>query len=208
MIAPFARLCIRWFAAISFLLVLSGAAHARTIVVLGDSLSSAYGMEVKSGWVTLLQQRLDSLKLPYKVVNASISGDTTGGGLARLPRVLEQHRPDVVVIELGGNDGLRGLPPEQAKRNLVQIVSLSRGAGAKVLLLGIRVPPNYGTAYAERFHRIYLDVAAETHAPLAPSLIDGLTPDATNLQPDRLHPTAAAQPRILENVWVKLKPLL
>lgn len=190
------------------MLVLSGAAHAGTIVVLGDSLSSAYGMEINSGWVTLLQQRLDGLKLPYKVVNASISGDTTDGGLARLPRLLAQHRPDVVVIELGGNDGLRGLSPDQAKRNLLQMVSLSRRAGAKVLLLGIRLPPNYGTAYAERFHRIYFDAAAETHAPLVPYLAEGLTPDAAHMQPDGLHPTAAAQPRILENVWAKLKPLL
>lgn len=177
-------------------------------MVVGDSLSAAYGIEVQSGWVNLLQQRLDRLKLPYKVVNASISGDTTGGGLARLPRLLEQHRPDIVVIELGGNDGLRGLSPEQAKRNLAQMVALSQRAGAKVLLLGIRLPPNYGTAYTERFHRIYADVAAETRVPLVPFLVEGIAPGAANVQADGIHPTAAAQPHILDNVWAKLKPLL
>lgn len=176
--------------------------------MLGDSLSSAYGMEIKSGWVSLLQQRLDSQKLPYKVINASISGDTAGGGVARLPRLLAQHHPDVVVIELGGNDGLRGLAPEQVQRNLSQLVSLTRRARAKALLVGIQLPPNYGTAYTERFHRIYVDVAGETHVPLVPNLVEGLTPDATTLQSDGLHPAPTAQPRMLENVWAKLKPLL
>jgi acyl-CoA thioesterase I len=208
-IAPLLRLLIvRGLAAILLFAVLAGAAHARTIVVLGDSLSAAYGIELRRGWVALLQQRLDQEKLPYKVINASVSGDTTAGGLARLPKLLAQHKPDIVIVELGGNDGLRGQSPEQAKKNLEAIASRATAAGAKVLLLGIRLPPNYGTQYNERFQRIYTDVAAARKLPLVPVLFEGLTADATNIQSDGIHPTAAAQPRILENVWSGLRALL
>jgi acyl-CoA thioesterase-1 len=208
MIAPLVRLPIVRFLAALLFVVLSGAAHAGTILVLGDSLGAAYGIDVRQGWVSLLQQRLDQQKLSYKVVNASISGDTTAGGLARLPKLLAQHKPDVVIVELGGNDGLRGLKPEQMKRNLSRIVTLARKSGAKVLLLGIRLPPNYGTQYNERFQRIYTDVAAAERTALVPFLAEGVAPNATFVQPDGIHPTAAAQPRILENVWSRLHALL
>jgi acyl-CoA thioesterase-1 len=209
MIVPLLRLSIaRAFGAALIFIVLCGTAQARTIVVLGDSLSAAYGIDVRRGWVSLLQERLDQQKLPYKVVNASVSGDTTAGGLARLPKLLSEHKPQIVIVELGGNDGLRGQSPDEAKKNLTAIATQSKTAGAKVLLLGIHLPPNYGTQYNERFQRIYTDVARTEHVPLVPFLIEGLAPHATNMQPDGIHPTAAAQPRILENVWSKLRPLL
>jgi len=176
--------------------------------VVGDSLSAAYNINVKAGWVALLEQRLAQRNPPYKVVNASISGDTTAGGLARLPTLLKQHRPVVVIVELGGNDGLRGLPPDQVKKNLTALVITSKTNGARVLLVGIRLPPNYGTPYNERFRRIYTDVAAAQRVPLVPFLLEGLAPNGVDIQEDGLHPTATAQPRILENVWDKLKTLL
>ncbi len=188
--------------------MLTGAAHAGTILVVGDSLSAAYGMEVRSGWVALLQQRLDEQQLPHKVVNASISGDTTAGGAARLPKLLSQHRPNIVVVQLGGNDGLRGLPLEQVKKNLTNLVTISKASGAQVLLVGIRLPPNYGTPYNERFRRVYTDVAAAQRVPLVPFLLEGLSPNGVHVQEDGLHPTAKAQPQMLDNVWGKLKTLL
>jgi len=178
------------------------------VLVLGDSLSAAYNMDVQHGWVALLQQRLKQQDLPYHVVNASISGDTTAGGLARLPRLLAEHRPQVVIVELGGNDGLRGLPPEETRRNLSAIVARSRAAGAKVLLLGVQLPPNYGTRFNERFQRVYRDVAAEHDVPLVPFVLEGVATDPALMQPDGIHPNAAAQPRILENVWPPLARLL
>jgi acyl-CoA thioesterase-1 len=195
-------------AVLSWFVVLSAGAEPRAIVVLGDSLGAAYGIDVRAGWVSLLQQRLDDEQRSYRVVNASISGDTTAGGLARLPKLLAQHHPAIVVVELGGNDGLRGLAPDQVKQNLTRIVTLAKSSGAKVLLLGIRLPPNYGTQYNERFQRIYTDVAAAEHVPLVPFLGEGIAPTATYVQADGIHPTAAAQPRILENVWSKLRRLL
>lgn len=176
--------------------------------MLGDSLSAAYNMDVQQGWVALLQQRLKQRDLPYHVVNASISGDTTAGGLARLPRLLAEHRPQVVIVELGGNDGLRGLPPEETRRNLSAIVARARAAGAKVLLLGVELPPNYGTRFNERFRRVYREVAAEHGVPLVPFVLEGVATDPALMQPDGIHPNAAAQPRILENVWPLLAPLL
>lgn len=209
MITPLLRsIIVRVLVATWVVAVLAAAAPARTIVVLGDSLSAAYGIEMNRGWVSLLQERLNQQKLPYKIINASISGDTTAGGLARLPKVLEQHKPDIVIVELGGNDGLRGQPPEHAKKNLTAITERAKRAGAKVLLLGIRLPPNYGTQYNERFQRIYTDVARAERVPLVPFLGEGLTPDAADMQADGIHPTAAAQPRILENVWSGLRALL
>lgn len=184
------------------------AARAQTLLVLGDSLSAAYNMEVQRGWVALLEQRLKQQNLPYKVINASISGDTTAGGLARLPELLAAHRPAVVIVELGGNDGLRGLPPEQAKQNLSAIVAQAQAARAQVLLLGVQLPPNYGTRYNERFQRVYREVATERKVPLVPFVLDGVATDAALMQGDGIHPNAAAQPRILENVWPQLRPLL
>ncbi len=176
--------------------------------MLGDSLSAAFGIEVRHGWVALLQQRLDQQKFPYKVVNASISGDTTAGGLARLPKLLAQHKPDIVIVELGGNDGLRGLSPEQARKNLMAIVTRTKSSGAKILLLGVRLPPNYGTQYNERFQRIYTDVAAAQRTPLVPFILEGVAGDSVLMQSDGIHPTAQGQPRLLENVWNKLRVML
>jgi len=183
-------------------------AHAQTVLVVGDSISAAYNMDVAVGWVALLERRLAQNKPPYKVVNASISGDTTAGGVARLPRLLSQHRPNVVIVELGGNDGLRGLPPDQAKRNLAAMITRAQSAGAKVLLLGIRLPPNYGIRYNERFQQIFGELAAEKRAAIVPFLLEGIAANTDFIQSDGIHPKASAQPQILENVWGQLRLLL
>lgn len=179
-----------------------------TLVVLGDSLSAAYGIETKDGWVNLLGQRLVAEGLTHRVVNASVSGDTTGAGLTRLPQVLDRHRPDLVVIALGANDGLRGVPTRQIGENLRRLVELARGAGASTLLAGVRLPPNYGAAYTRGFQAALAEVAQATGAPLVPDLLVGVAEDRDLMQPDGLHPTAAAQARILETVWAVLSPLL
>ncbi len=178
------------------------------ILVVGDSLSAAYGMRVEQGWTALLQDRLKTEGYGHRVVNASSSGETTGGALARLPRALERHRPAVVIIELGGNDGLRGLPIPDVRRNFESLIGLSRDAGARVLLVGMRIPPNYGPAYAGAFERLYGELAARYRLPLVPFFLDGIALDDTLMQADGIHPTAAAQPRMLEMVWPKLRPLL
>jgi acyl-CoA thioesterase-1 len=181
---------------------------APTILVLGDSLSAAYGMRVEEGWVALLQGRLTNQGYGHRVVNASSSGETTGGALARLPRALERHRPAIVVLELGGNDGLRGLPTAEVRANFEALIRDSRGAGAQVLLIGMRVPPNYGPAYTKAFHELYGDLAARHRLPLVPFFLDGIALDDALMQPDGLHPNAAAQRKLLELVWPKLVPLL
>ncbi|WP_134019793.1 GDSL-type esterase/lipase family protein [Modicisalibacter xianhensis] len=188
-------------------LVWTGAAFAAptTVMVMGDSLSAAYGIERESGWVNLLRKRLPE---EVDVVNASISGETTSGGAARLPELLGQHDPDIVLLELGGNDGLRGLPPGQMRANLARMIEASRESGAKVLLLGIEVPPNYGQAYTDAFRRVYRGLADEYGIPLVPFLLDGIALDKSLMQDDGIHPTAAAQPRMLDNVWPTLEPLL
>lgn len=185
-------------------------AHAAggVIVVLGDSLSSAYGFDVASGWVRLLQDRLDDDRAGYRVVNASISGDTTSGGITRLPAELKKHTPDIVVVELGGNDGLRGLPLEVTRENLERIVAESQMAGARVLLIGMRLPPNYGPAYTEAFHAIYQDLAERHNVARVPFLLDGVGGVDEMMQSDGIHPRAEAQPKMLNNVWPHLKPLL
>lgn len=187
---------------------LPATAFARTILVLGDSLSAAYQMDVRAGWVALLEQRLAQQKLDYQIVNASISGDTTANGLARLPPLLKKHHPAIVVIELGGNDGLRGLPLEQMKHNIRTLAAKAKSAGAKVLLLGIRLPPNYGSRYTERFQQVYKEVAAEQRVALLPFILDGVGGDRALMQQDGIHPSAEAQPRVLENVWGELRKLL
>lgn len=182
-----------------------------TILVLGDSLSAEYGLTRGVGWVALLERKLASEKIPAKVVNASISGETTSGGRARLPALLAQHRPTHVVIELGGNDALRGGPLTMTEENLSQMTRASQKAGAKVLLLGMQVPPNYGTAYANQFAGIYEKVARRHQAALVPFLLTGVAdiPDAASFfQPDRIHPRAEAQPLMLANVWPELRKLL
>jgi acyl-CoA thioesterase-1 len=179
-----------------------------TLVVLGDSLSAAYGIETKDGWVNLLRQRLSAEGFPHHVINASVSGDTTGAGLTRLPQVLDRHRPALVVIALGANDGLRGTPTKQIGENLRRLVDLAQGAGAKPLLVGVRLPPNYGAAYTQGFQATLTEVAQATGTPLIPDLLAGVAEDRDLMQADGLHPTSAAQARILDTVWTGLSPLL
>ncbi|WP_133482820.1 MULTISPECIES: arylesterase [Halomonas] len=181
------------------------AAPRPLLLVMGDSLSAAYGIERQAGWVSLLQARLDG---KARVVNASISGETSSGAAARLPDLLRQHEPDIVVLELGGNDGLRGLPPGQFEANMRRMIEDSRAAGAEVLLLGIDIPPNYGQAYRDAFTGVYYRLADEFDLPLVPFLLEGVALKSELMQSDGIHPTAAAQPRILDNVWPKLVALL
>lgn len=181
------------------------------ILVVGDSLSAEYGLKRGEGWVPLLEKRLADQKIAATVVNASISGDTTSGGRARLASLLKQHQPTHVVLELGGNDALRGLPIQNTEDNLTQMTKAAQAAGAKVLIVGIQVPPNYGSDYLKRFEAIFQKVATATKAAVVPFLLRGVAdgPDAASLfQPDRIHPVAAAQPRMLDNVWPELKKLL
>jgi len=188
-----------------------GAARQPVILVVGDSLSAEYGLKRGEGWVPLLEKRLAEQKVAATVVNASISGDTTSGGRSRLPGLLAQHRPTLVVLELGANDALRGLPLASTQDNLLQMTKAAQAAGAKVLLIGIQVPPNYGGDYTRRFQAIFGDVAQQTHAALVPFLLAGIAdaPNAASLfQADRMHPVAAAQPRVLDNVWPELRKLL
>jgi acyl-CoA thioesterase-1 len=186
----------------------SVASEPPTILVLGDSLSAAYGLSREDGWVALLAARLREQELPHEVVNASVSGETTGGGLTRLPPLLERHRPQIVIVQLGANDGLRGLGFDQISANLTRLIALSREAGARVLLVGLRLPPNYGAAYTEGFQAVFPAVAEQTGVALAPRLLAGVAEHWGLMQPDGLHPTAEAQPRLLENVWSHLLPLL
>lgn len=174
----------------------------------GDSLSAAYGIEVQDGWVALLQQRVHAQGEPYTVVNASVSGETTAGGRARLPALLAQQRYAVVVLELGGNDGLRGLSPRQTEDNLRAMIQTAQGSGARVLLIGMRLPPNYGTTYTEAFAAIYPRLARELGVALVPFLLSEVATDPALMQPDRIHPRVEAQPRLLDTVWPALVPLL
>jgi acyl-CoA thioesterase-1 len=186
-------------------------ARGATILVLGDSMSAEYGLARGTGWVALLAQRLAQQKIAAEVVNASISGDTTAGGRARLPALLAQHRPGIVVIELGGNDALRGLPLQSTEDNLTAMAQAARQAGARVLLVGMQVPPNYGADYTRRFATLFQTVAQAQKAALVPFLLQGVAdgPEPTRLfQADRIHPTAQAQPAMLDNVWPALKKLL
>jgi acyl-CoA thioesterase-1 len=183
-------------------------ATSRTIVVLGDSLSAGYGISVQQGWVSLLAQRLASEGYGYKVVNASVSGETTQGGVARLPRVLELHKPEIVVIELGGNDGLRGLPLGASRDNLQRAITLARDAKARVLLVGMMIPPNYGQRYSQEFRDMFSGLAAKNSVALVPFLLDQIALNPRLMQDDGIHPNARGQPRMLENLWPTLKPLL
>jgi acyl-CoA thioesterase-1 len=179
----------------------------RTILVVGDSLSAAFGIKAGSGWVALLERRLGESGLDYKVINASISGDTTANGLARLPALLAAHKPAVVIIELGGNDGLRGLSLDQLRHNLGAMAARAKASGARVLLVGVDLPPNYGARYTERFRRVYQDTARAQQVALVPSILAGIGADRTLMQADGIHPTAGAQERMLENVWPHLQRL-
>ena len=187
----------------------SGAANAAgTILVFGDSISAAYGLAQKEGWVALLGERLRERKLDYSVVNASISGETTAGGAARIDDALARWQPDVVIVALGGNDGLRGLAISQMKGNLTRIVTAAKAKQAKVLLVGMRMPPNYGPKYTREFQDAYVEVAKVEKVPLVPFLLDGIGDKRDLFQADNIHPTSAAQPVILDTVWIGLEPLL
>ena len=181
---------------------------APKILVLGDSISAGYGLAANEGWVSLLQTRLKAQGYGYRVVNASVTGETTTGGLARLPRALSLHQPAIVVIELGGNDGLRGLPLDTSRANLQKMIDLSRSAGAAVLLLGMKIPPNYGPRYASEFERLYADLARRNKLAFEPFFLDKIALADGMMQEDGIHPTAKAQPIMLETLWPRLRPLL
>lgn len=178
------------------------------VLVLGDSLSAEYGLPRGTGWVQLLADRLRDNGSDYRVVNASISGETTSGGRSRLPALLKQHRPRIVVLELGANDGLRGLPLGVMRDNLAAMIRASQAAGARVLLIGMRVPPNYGREYAERFADTFAVLAREHKVALVPFLLEGFAESLDLFQPDRIHPSVEAQPRIFDTVWPTLRPLI
>ncbi len=184
------------------------AADEAAILILGDSLSAAYGMEISESWPSLLQQRLTEDGHAYRVFNSSITGETTEGGLTRLPRLLEKHRPAVVIVELGGNDGLRGLPLEVTRSNLQDMIRQSQAVGASVILAEMRIPPNYGRTYTERFNGTYTELAEAHGAVLLPFLLQDIALEPGLMLPDGIHPTASAQPLILDQVWVVLEPLL
>ncbi|WP_425318610.1 arylesterase [Pseudomonas nitroreducens] len=190
------------------LLLITQQAAAQTLLVVGDSISAGLGLDTSLGWVSLLDKRLKEQGFDYQVVNASISGDTTAGGLARLPALLSEQKPKLVVIELGGNDGLRGMAPAQLQQNLASMVDQSRQAGAKVILLGMRLPPNYGQRYTDAFAKVFDSVANEQKVPLVPFFLDGVGGVQDMMQADGIHPAVAAQPKLLDNVWPTLKPLL
>ena len=184
------------------------AAPAKSILVYGDSLSAAYGIAHSRGWVALLAERLKREHPDYSVVNASISGETTAGGRARIAAALERHRPAVLILELGANDGLRGLPVAQMKQNLGFIIEQAQQAGARVVLVGMQMPPNYGPDYAERFQAAFGELAKRHRTALVPFLLEGFGANTELFQDDGIHPSAAAQPLMLERVWEALRPLL
>jgi len=189
----------------------AAAADAPVVLVVGDSLSAEYGLKPGDGWVALLQKRLAEQKKPHRVVNASISGDTTAGGRSRLPAALRAHKPAIVIVELGGNDALRGLPLSSTRDNLQAMARAAQDAGARLVVVGMQVPPNYGAAYGKEFAGLFEQVARQTHAALVPFLLKGVADRADAMdwfQPDRIHPLAKAHPLILDNVWAALKPLL
>lgn len=190
------------------LLLLAQNAAAGTLLVVGDSISAAFGLETRQGWVSLLAERLEQEAPQWQVVNASVSGDTSAGGLARLPALLETHAPQLVLIELGGNDGLRGQPPAQLRQNLAAMITQSRAAGAEVVLLGMKLPPNYGPRYGRAFEQVYAELAQAKQVPLVPFFLEGVGGVDELMQADGIHPDAAAQPILLENLWPTLQPLL
>ena len=200
----------KWAVFLLVTLAASASAYSapKTVLVVGDSLSAEYGIARGAGWVSLLEQKLKAEKVEARVVNASISGETTSGGRARLPALLGQHRPDIVVIELGANDGLRGLPVSSAEANLRAMVAMARDKKAEVLLVGMRMPPNYGRAYTEKFFDMFKKVSAETRSPLVPFMLEGVADKPAMFQQDRLHPLANAHPIILSNIWPQFASLI
>ena len=196
------------FALLAMLFQASAHSAPKTVLVLGDSLSAGYGLARGQGWVSLLSERLQSEKMEVKVVNASISGDTTSGGLSRLPAQLDKHQPDIVIIELGGNDALRGLSLDASRQNLRGMIRNAKSRHAKVLLIGMQIPPNYGKVYTEAFFQMFPAIAKEEKVALVPFLLEGIAEKPELFQPDRIHPLASAHPRMLDNVWPALQKLL
>ena len=190
------------------LLLWSQAVLAGTLLVVGDSISAAFGLDTRQGWVALLEKRLAEKGFAHRVVNASVTGDTSAGGLARLPGLLAEYHPQWVIIELGGNDGLRGLPPAQLQQNLAAMVQQSQAIGARVVLLGMLLPPNYGVRYTTAFANVYKSLAQDPGVALVPFFLEGVGGVAGMMQPDGIHPAPQAQPVLLENVWPVLQPLL
>ena len=178
------------------------------ILVLGDSLSGAFGLDTDEGWVALLQQKITSQKYDYRVINASVSGDTTRTGLSRIQSALKMHSPSIVIIALGGNDGLRGLPFSEIENSLADIIQLCKAHDAKVLLVGVRLPPNYGPVYNKKFAELYLRLADSFQIPLVAKMLDNVAENRALMQADGMHPRAEAQPQVMENIWAGLKPLL
>jgi acyl-CoA thioesterase-1 len=198
-----------WFLSVALaLMCLAQNATAGTVLIVGDSISAGFGLDTREGWVALLEKRLKQEGFDDGVVNASISGDTSAGGQARLPALLAAHKPDLVILELGGNDGLRGQLPTQLKQNLASMIEQARKAGAKVLLLGMQLPPNYGVRYTQAFARVYSELAEEKNVALVPFFLEGVGGHPELMQADGLHPAVGAQGQLLENVWPTLKPLL
>ncbi|ASE22300.1 arylesterase [Pseudomonas protegens] len=198
-----------WFLSAGLaLMCMAQNAAAGTVLIVGDSISAAFGLDTRQGWVALLEKRLKDQGFNDRVVNASVSGDTSAGGQARLPALLAEHKPEVVILELGGNDGLRGQPPRQLQQNLASMIDSSQAQGAKVLLLGMQLPPNYGVRYTQAFSQVYSELASEKKVALVPFFLDGVGGHPELMQADGLHPAAAAQGKLLENVWPTLKPLL
>lgn len=188
--------------------IFQGIAHSGTILVWGDSLSAGYQLRQDEAWPTLLQTRLDEQGFPHRVINASVSGETSAGGRSRLPAALEQHRPDLLILELGANDGLRGLRPQLLADNLTDMIRTARAAGAEVLLIGMQMPPNYGLAYTRRFEATFRQVAEAKKVELIPFLLEGFADRPEMFLPDGIHPNAEAQHLILDTVWPHLEPLL
>jgi acyl-CoA thioesterase I len=184
------------------------AAAGQTILVFGDSLSAAYGLRPEQGWVALLDRRLRAQGYGYNVVNASVSGETTSGGLQRLPRALELNKPQILILELGANDALRGLPLSNTKDNLSKMVELGDKAGARILLVGMRIPPNYGPKYTADFVQMYTDLSTRYRTPLVPFLLESVALDSSRMQEDGLHPNALGEPAVLDTLWPQLAPLL
>jgi len=190
------------------LMAQQAAAKAKTVLVMGDSLSAAYGLSAPQGWVALTAQRVQQQKPDWRVVNASISGETTAGGASRVAAELKRHAPDVIVIELGANDGLRGLPLAQSRANLDKMITTAQGAGARVLLIGMQIPPNFGRDYTQGFQAMFKTLAQTHKTAFLPFLLEPIASDRANFQDDNLHPVAAAQPKLRDHVWTQLGPLL
>jgi acyl-CoA thioesterase I len=201
--------CFAVLLAIAWAVVAHAAPAApRTILVLGDSISAGYGIKVEEGWVVLLAQRLKVKGYGYRVVNASVSGETTSGGVNRLPRALALHKPAIVILELGGNDGLRGLPIATSRANLTRMIELARQSGARVVMVGMKIPPNYGPRYSGEFEAMFGELAKRYRLPLVPFFLEFVALDAALMQADGIHPNAKGQPRLLQNLWPALEPLL